>query len=62
MGKKAKGKSRNRSVYKQYEGGTLKNAVCPKCGPGFSLSAQKTRSHCGKCGYSQSKSAESKAE
>ncbi|RME78181.1 30S ribosomal protein S27ae [Candidatus Woesearchaeota archaeon] len=57
MGKKAKGKPRNRQVHTQYESGKLKNKVCPKCGPGYNMSAQKTRSHCGKCGYAESSKA-----
>lgn len=33
---------------------------CPKCGPGTFLAEHADRRSCGKCGYSESKTAESK--
>lgn len=48
--------------YQLYEkSGKPKNASCPKCGPGFFLGNHKSRSVCGKCGYTEMKKAEKAA-
>lgn len=53
--KKAKGKKRTSSKYKNYEvsGDTLKrkNKNCPKCGVGTFLAHHKDRLTCGTCQY-----------
>ncbi|MFA4946068.1 MAG: 30S ribosomal protein S27ae [Candidatus Micrarchaeia archaeon] len=43
-----KKKERKTKAYK-------KKRACPKCGPGTALAEHKNRSHCGKCGYSETK-------
>ena len=62
-GKPLKRKRTSRK-YKGYEsvGGALKrkNKFCPKCGSGVFLAEHKDRLTCGKCGYMEAKSRESR--
>jgi len=53
-GKKDRKKKVESARYKLYgNDGSRKNAFCPKCGPGFFLSAHKDRKTCGQCHYSE---------
>ncbi|MEK6968750.1 MAG: 30S ribosomal protein S27ae [Nanoarchaeota archaeon] len=57
--KPAKAKTAGYQVGKLYaiSGGSIKakNPSCPKCGPGFFMALHKSRTHCGKCGYTEMK-------
>ncbi|MFH0890327.1 MAG: 30S ribosomal protein S27ae [Candidatus Aenigmatarchaeota archaeon] len=47
--------------WKMYKGGKHMNRTCPRCGAGTWMAEHKDRFTCGKCKYSESKTAESKA-
>ncbi len=58
MAKDKKKQRKNRKVVKVsglYQGGKLKNKVCPKCGAGHFMGEHKNRIACGKCGYTEFK-------
>ena len=56
--KKGAAKTRKSSLYK-IEGGKLirLRKSCPRCGSGVFLAQHKNRASCGKCGYSETKTA-----
>ncbi len=58
---KRKGKKHSSpQIWKKYQvkGTSIenKNRFCPRCGPGTRLAQHKTRSYCGKCAYTETKS------
>jgi small subunit ribosomal protein S27Ae len=62
-GKKIRKGRKHESIktWKKYEvkgeAAQAKNSFCPRCGPGTFLSMHKNRQYCGKCGYTNFKSA-----
>lgn len=60
-GKQEKGKGKLKSALFDLKGekAERKNIYCPKCGPGVFMAEHKDRQSCGKCGYTQWKTAAS---
>jgi small subunit ribosomal protein S27Ae len=56
--------SKKHGLYEVKDGDKLdrKRKFCPKCGPGVFLAHHGNRLHCGRCGYTEFKKSEEKAD